>query len=48
VTAARTCPARVEIIDVPNGQHGFDLLDHTDESRTAVERALDLVFTALS
>ncbi|UGT62698.1 alpha/beta hydrolase [Nocardia asteroides] len=29
----------VEVIDVPNGQHSFDILDHTDESRTAVERA---------
>lgn len=43
VTAAGACGARLEIIDVPNGHHSFDLLDHTDESRKAVERALDAV-----
>jgi acetyl esterase/lipase len=47
VEAARACRARLQIIDVPNGQHGFDLLDHTDESRKAVERALDTVLTAV-
>ncbi|HEY0474365.1 MAG TPA: nuclear transport factor 2 family protein, partial [Kribbella sp.] len=30
-----------DIIDVPKGQHGFDMLDHTDESRAAVTKALD-------
>jgi acetyl esterase/lipase len=39
--------ARLEIIDVPNGQHGFDMLDHTDESRAAVNRALDTVLAYL-
>jgi hypothetical protein len=43
VDAARACDARLEIIDVPNGQHAFDCLDHTDESRQAVTRALDSV-----
>jgi acetyl esterase/lipase len=43
VEAASACGARLEIIDVPNGQHGFDALDHTPESRDAVSRALDLV-----
>lgn len=33
----------VEVIDVPNGQHGFDCLDHTDESRSAVERATNWI-----
>ncbi|MCZ7423663.1 alpha/beta hydrolase [Verrucosispora sp. WMMA2121] len=28
-----------DVLDVPNGQHGFDMLDHTDESRQAVEKA---------
>jgi hypothetical protein len=50
------CPARVvgaqaagvEVVDVPHGQHGFDALDHTDESREAVNRALDLVLDALT
>ncbi|WP_281903702.1 alpha/beta hydrolase [Phytohabitans aurantiacus] len=43
VSAARACDARLEIVDVPHGQHGFDVLDHTDESRAAVERALTAV-----
>jgi acetyl esterase/lipase len=47
VTAARGCGAGLEIIDVPNGQHSFDVLDHTDESRKAVERAFDAVVAAL-
>jgi len=42
-TAAGRCGAQLEIIDVPGGQHGFDMLDHTDESRDAVRRALDAV-----
>ena len=29
----------VELIDVPDGQHGFDSLDHTDASRDAVRTA---------
>jgi acetyl esterase/lipase len=47
VTAAHACSAELEIIDVPEGQHGFDTLDHTDESRKAVERALNTVLAAL-
>lgn len=39
--------ANLEIIDVPNGRHGFDMLDHTDESRSAVTRALDWVLARL-
>jgi hypothetical protein len=31
----------LDIIDVPKGQHGFDMLDHTEESRAAVTKALD-------
>jgi dienelactone hydrolase len=48
VAAAQRNGARLDIIDVPNGQHGFDLLDHTDESRDAVERAIDKVVAALT
>jgi hypothetical protein len=33
--------AALDIIDVPKGQHGFDMLDHTEESRAAVTKALD-------
>lgn len=32
-----------QIIDVPNGQHGFDALDHNDESRQAVSAAVAAV-----
>jgi acetyl esterase/lipase len=28
------------VVDVPHGQHAFDLLDHTDESRTAVRTGM--------
>ncbi|GAA1607469.1 hypothetical protein GCM10009789_72320 [Kribbella sancticallisti] len=31
----------LDIIDVPKGQHGFDMLDHDEESRAAVTKALD-------
>jgi hypothetical protein len=31
----------LDIIDVPKGHHGFDMLDHTEESRAAVTKALD-------
>ena len=30
-------------IDVPDGHHSFDCLDHTDQSRAAVERAFGRV-----
>jgi dienelactone hydrolase len=33
----------VQVIDVPNGHHGFDIADHTDESRKAVRQAEELV-----
>ncbi|MCZ4517303.1 alpha/beta hydrolase [Rhodococcus ruber] len=35
--------AKLDIIDVPDGRHGFDMLDHTGESRSAVIRAMDWV-----
>jgi acetyl esterase/lipase len=41
--AADSAGTRLEIIDVPGGQHAFDMLDHTDESRQAVRRALSSV-----
>jgi hypothetical protein len=37
----------LDIIDLPKGRHGFDMLDHTDESRTAVTKALDWTATQL-
>ncbi|MFB9361612.1 alpha/beta hydrolase [Actinoplanes nipponensis] len=32
--------AGVEVIDVPDGQHSFDIADHTEQSRAAVRRAV--------
>ncbi|HEY0360519.1 MAG TPA: dienelactone hydrolase family protein [Mycobacteriales bacterium] len=48
VAAASACAARLEIIDVPDGHHGFDNLDHTEQSRDAVERAVETVLGALA
>jgi acetyl esterase/lipase len=48
IAAARASQARLEIIDVPHGQHAFDVLDHTDESRQAVENAFDAVVAHLA
>ena len=45
VTAA--AKADVEIVDVPNGRHGFDYLDDDDDSRASIERAVDLVLATL-
>jgi acetyl esterase/lipase len=43
LAAAARAGVPVEVIDVPNGRHSFDVLDHTDESRTAVRRAITWV-----
>lgn len=37
----------VQVIDVPNGRHGFDFLDDTDESRAALVKAFDAVLAHL-
>lgn len=47
ITAAQAQGASLEIIDVADGQHGFDTLDHTDDSRRAVCQALSWVTRAL-
>lgn len=47
VAAAVETGANLEIIDVPDGRHGFDMVDHTDQSRVAVESALDWVGSQL-
>ncbi|WP_433493752.1 hypothetical protein ACQP26_20620 [Micromonospora sp. CA-248089] len=36
------------VVDVPNGQHGFDALDHTEESRAAVRTARDTLIALLT
>ncbi|HWO67025.1 MAG TPA: hypothetical protein VNO31_44040, partial [Umezawaea sp.] len=33
----------VQVVDVPDGRHAFDVLDHTEQSRNAVRKAVDLV-----
>ncbi len=48
VAAARAAGARLEVIDVPGGQHGFDHLNDTDESRTAITSAMDAVAATLA
>lgn len=48
VEATRSCRAQLQMIEVPHGRHGFDVLDRTDESRKAVEHALDTVITAVT
>lgn len=43
LSRAKETDTSVHVIDVPNGHHGFDVADHTDESRHAVLEATDLV-----
>jgi acetyl esterase/lipase len=47
VETARASGAALEVIEVPGGQHGFDGLDHTEESRAAVAQAMTWVAGAL-
>ncbi|MFI0989645.1 alpha/beta fold hydrolase [Streptomyces exfoliatus] len=47
LTAAGRTGADVEVVDVPDGRHSFELVDPTDESRAAVERAVRSVLTHL-
>ncbi|NBE54352.1 alpha/beta hydrolase [Streptomyces boluensis] len=45
--SARECGARVEVVDLPDGHHGFETIDHTDQAREAVHRAADSVLARL-
>jgi acetyl esterase/lipase len=38
----------IDVIDVPDGQHSFDMLDHTESSRAAVTEAMTRVTAALA
>ncbi|WP_327352612.1 alpha/beta fold hydrolase [Streptomyces sp. NBC_01304] len=38
--AAKDCGADLEVIEVPGAHHGFETVDHTDETREAVRRAV--------
>jgi acetyl esterase/lipase len=40
VSSARAAGASLDIVDVPQGQHAFDVVDDTEWSRAAVEEAL--------
>ncbi|MGN9920741.1 hypothetical protein [Micromonospora palomenae] len=46
-SAAAASGRSVRILDVPDGRHGFDALDHTDQSRDAVRAARDAVVALL-
>ncbi|MET7870898.1 alpha/beta fold hydrolase [Streptomyces cyaneofuscatus] len=48
LTAARRCGADVEVVDVPEGRHGFETLGPTDEARDAVRRAVGAVLARLT
>lgn len=41
-------PPGLEVIDVPDGHHSFDVLDDTEQSREAIVRAFDRVLAHLS
>ncbi|MGV0099305.1 alpha/beta hydrolase family protein, partial [Streptomyces californicus] len=47
VAEAARCAANIEIVDVPDGRHGFETLDPTDAVRAAVLRAVDAVLDRL-
>ncbi|MFD8590310.1 alpha/beta fold hydrolase [Streptomyces sp. NPDC059637] len=47
LAAAGECGADVEVVDVPNGRHGFETIDHTEEARRAVDRAVRSVLAHL-
>ncbi|MEU4689564.1 dienelactone hydrolase family protein [Actinoplanes sp. NPDC023714] len=40
--------ANLTVVDVPNGRHGFDNQNDSDESREAITKAVDLVIAALA
>ncbi|MFE3518974.1 alpha/beta hydrolase [Streptomyces sp. NPDC059166] len=46
--AAAACGAALDVIDVPNGHHGFETVDLTEESREAVRGALRAVLSHLT
>nr|WP_256985394.1 hypothetical protein [Rhodococcus sp. 06-1059B-a] len=45
ITAAAEAEAELDIIDVPEGTHGFDMFDDSPESRDAVTTAIEWVLT---
>lgn len=47
LAAAREGGAALEVIDVPDGHHGFENIDHTEQARDAVRSAVQTVLTHL-
>ncbi|MEV5969512.1 dienelactone hydrolase family protein [Streptomyces sp. NPDC051921] len=45
--AAEKTGAEVDLVDVPHARHGFETLDHTEETREAVDRAVRAVLARL-
>jgi acetyl esterase/lipase len=43
VEEARRLGARVELLEHPEGRHGFDTLNDDDRSREIIRRTLDFV-----
>lgn len=48
VTAADACAVRLELVDVPNGHHGFETLNAPEETLPALHRAMRSVVTHLT
>ncbi|MFF6908904.1 alpha/beta fold hydrolase [Streptomyces sp. NPDC012389] len=48
LTEAERRGADVEVVDVPEGRHGFETLDRTDSARDAVRRAVEAVLARLT
>ncbi|KOU66850.1 esterase [Streptomyces sp. MMG1533] len=48
VTAAKDCGAHLELVDVPNGHHGFETIDAPEETRPALRHAMRSVVTHLT
>lgn len=47
VAEARRVGAALDVVDIPDADHGFEGLDHPDHARTAVDRAMDLLTARL-
>ncbi|MDT7753766.1 MAG: hypothetical protein QOD96_7428, partial [Pseudonocardiales bacterium] len=47
VAAARTHHAALDVIDIPDADHGFEGFGYPEHSRAAIRHAMDLVATAV-
>ena len=48
VAAAKGCAARLELVDVPNGHHGFETIDPPEETMPALHTAMRSVVAHLT